>query len=80
MDIHRITAQLLYLCEAPIPLLESVMGKLVSFEKLYSYIRLHYKDFQWFLRMLRQHCRSFVKVLLTTHRKCIFSGGLAEFN
>ena len=65
LDVRRITAQLLHTSEAPIPLLESLMGKLVAMEKLVPYGRLHYRAFQWFLlRMLRRHGRSFVKVLL----------------
>ena len=65
LDVRRITAQLLHTSEAPIPLLESLMGKLVAVEKLVPYGRLHYRAFQWFLlRMLRRHGLSFVKVLL----------------
>ena len=41
LDARCITAQLLHTSEAPISLLESLMGKLVALEKLVPYGRLH---------------------------------------
>ena len=56
LDVRRITAQLLHTFEAPIPLLESLIGKLVAMEKFVPYGRMHYRAFQWFLlMMLRRH-------------------------
>ena len=62
-DVIRLTTQVLHTAGSPIPLLETLMGKLVAMEKLVPYGRLHYRAFQRFLqRMLRLHGRLYIKV------------------
>ena len=66
-DVVSLATRIRHTSSSPQSLFESLLGKLVSLEKLVPYGRLHYRQLQRFLlASLRKHGRSFVRLRPTT--------------